>query len=481
VIRATAATWLNYATTIAFQILFAAAFGTSAPAGAFVVAFAVAVSVSGVFVTTATTNVLPRMIAPDGHVSGNGLRKLGAIGVVAMAAAIFVAATAPVTAGLVAPVVGVETEVMTALLLAGSVFLGTQAVSGVLGCAALIRGRRFWPALGPALPSTLGALYLAVTSGPTVTDAMFAVAVGGVVQVVMMGALALMPPLATGPGPALALGRIATLTAGLLLLMGLIPPLQRVMAAVLDPAGAAQFDYAARGMQVALQLLLGGLVIAVLPEWTVRYQERGAIHPEVTRVAAVATVLLFTAAGVALVAVEPIVRLVYERGAFLPADTEAVVLLARILVPGFVAEGLWLVTAQGLLASGRTDLVLQVWAVRFVVQLGLTLVLGALAGSIGVAVAYSASNLVATGFAALLARRTGIFHDGSTVLIRAFQVGAATGIGAVVLLLAAEWVPPLLAGAAVFAIAAVAGHVAGLTPAVMATLRGQPPQGETLG
>jgi hypothetical protein len=60
-------------------------------------------------------------------------------------------------------------------------------------------------------------------------------------------------------------------------------------------------------------------------------------------------------------------------------------------------------------------------------------------------------------------------------------VGAATAIGAVVLLLAAQWVPPLFAGAAVFAIAAVAGHVAGLTPTVMATLRGQPPQGETRG
>ena len=52
-IRASAATWLNYATTLVFQILFAARFGSSDVAGAFVIAFAVAISLGGVFVSTA--------------------------------------------------------------------------------------------------------------------------------------------------------------------------------------------------------------------------------------------------------------------------------------------------------------------------------------------------------------------------------------------------------------------------------------------
>ena len=51
-IRASAGTWANYATTLAFQILFAASFGTSPAASAFVIAFAVAISASGLFVTT---------------------------------------------------------------------------------------------------------------------------------------------------------------------------------------------------------------------------------------------------------------------------------------------------------------------------------------------------------------------------------------------------------------------------------------------
>jgi putative peptidoglycan lipid II flippase len=474
-IRATSATWLNYATTIAFQVLFAAAFGSSGEAGAFVIAFAAAVSIGGVFVTTATTNVLPRMVASDGSISRPALRVLAGIGGVVIVSALAVGLTAVPVSTIVGPLVGVSPELAATLLVAAAVFLGTVGVAGILGSVVLIRGHRFLPAFAPAFPSILGGLYLIITPEPAVTGAFAALAAGGVIQVLIVGAFALLPRFSPAARPPLRLGRIATLTAVILLLQALLPPLQRILAATIDPAGAAQFDYAARGMQVALQLLLGGLVIAVLPDWTVRFSQAGVIHSEVTRTTAVATVLLMAAAGFALVAAEPVVRLVYERGAFLAADTEMVVLITRILVPGFVAEGLWLVMCQGLLATGRTDLVLRVWAIRFAALLGLTLVLGWTGGAVGVAVAHSVSNLVATGFGAAFSARAGIFRDGAAMLGRAVRAGGVTTAVAIGLWMAGQWIPPLIAGIAVLGVAVGASHVAGLTPAVLTTLRGRHP------
>ena len=100
-ISATLATWFNYATTLVFQILFAARFGTSPEAGGFVIAFTVAVSVAGIFITTATTLVMPRLVTPDGALSTTALRALG------------VGAAAVVMMAIVAAVIGCSLPIAT--------------------------------------------------------------------------------------------------------------------------------------------------------------------------------------------------------------------------------------------------------------------------------------------------------------------------------------------------------------------------------
>jgi putative peptidoglycan lipid II flippase len=176
---------------------------------------------------------------------------------------------------------------------------------------------------------------------------------------------------------------------------------------------------------------------------------------------------------VALVAAPPIVELVYERGAFVGSDTEAVVLITRILVPGFVAEGLWLVIAQAMLATGRIGLVLRVWTVRFVAQLILTTLLGSRWGASGVAAAYAVSMLISTGVAAMAARNLGILGGGSPLLIRALGVGLLTAGAAVGLVAAGDWISPWVAAVAVLAVVLVGGYRWGLLGTVVATLRGE--------
>jgi len=471
-IRATTATWLNYATTLVFQILFAANFGSSGMAGAFVIAFAVAVSLGGLFVTTTLTNVLPRLVDKEGALSRPALRVLLILAGLIMITAFALGLASSSLAAIVAPLIGVTSGLMGFLFVIAAVFLATLGLSGVLGSIALIRGRRFLPAIAPALPSTLGALYLVGAGAPTVPATFGAIALGGVFQVLLIAVAALWPRPRVTAGGQLNVGRLATLTALLLLLMGLLPPLQRIVAAAGDPTGAAQFDYAARGMLVAQQILIGGLLIAVLPDWTTRHRQAMDIRPDVIAVSVLSTLLLFAAGSVALVAAHPVVELIYERGAFSGNDTDSVVLLTRILVPGFVAEGLLAIITQAFLASGRTDAVLRVWAIRTATLLVFTIGFGLRWGAVGVAAAYSLSMLATGGAAAIASANLGTLRGGSRLLLRSFQAGLVTATVAVVLMLAGDAVSPWLAALAVVLVALVGAFVFQLSGTVVATLKG---------
>src|SRR3989442_6222711 len=90
-IRATGGTWLSYATTVLFQVLFALRFGTDHPASAYVIVFAVIAGVSGVLVSTAQSVGASRLLGEGGSLQ-TGLLKLMA-GVVGGAGLISLALT----------------------------------------------------------------------------------------------------------------------------------------------------------------------------------------------------------------------------------------------------------------------------------------------------------------------------------------------------------------------------------------------------
>ena len=76
-LRSTLGTWVNYTTTIALQILFASRFGSSAEASGYLISFALVIAIGAVFVSTAQSLYVPRLVSLEGLVLSRGLRKIG--------------------------------------------------------------------------------------------------------------------------------------------------------------------------------------------------------------------------------------------------------------------------------------------------------------------------------------------------------------------------------------------------------------------
>jgi putative peptidoglycan lipid II flippase len=219
----------------------------------------------------------------------------------------------------------------------------------------------------------------------------------------------------------------------LLIALNLLIPLQRMVASAFEAAGAAQLDYAARGLQVVLQMLVGGLAMASLADWSRPGQGR-RVRVGVSRATALAALLLVVSGSVIVVSAQPLVATLLERGAFDAADTRTVSTLLIILVPGFVAEGLAVVLSQGLLAIRFTRLFLRVNAIRFALHLVLIVVLGQAWGVVGVAAAYVIALVATLVMTIVGAAQIGLFRGNASLLAR--TAAAATLIGTTAVTLA---------------------------------------------
>ena len=118
VLRSTLGTWVNYTTTIALQILFASRFGSSAEASGYLISFALVIAIGAVFVSTAQSLYVPRLVSLEGLVLSRGLRKIAALTI--WAAGIF--GLLAVLAPLLAPIIfgGLDETRMISRLCCGS-------------------------------------------------------------------------------------------------------------------------------------------------------------------------------------------------------------------------------------------------------------------------------------------------------------------------------------------------------------------------
>jgi putative peptidoglycan lipid II flippase len=394
VIRATAGTWVSYATTLLLQILFAARFGSSLEAGGFIVVFSISVSVASIFVTTATVLVLPRLVEPNGMLSARAIKTLAAAAIGVLAVATILAFTSIFVGHAVGEALGLSPSSAQTVLAMSALVVGLFGLSGVVGTIALARGRRFIPSAAAAFPSVMGALFLATAESASVVGLFVALVVGGVFQLAAVSYAAWVPRPGSVPGASFDPGKQAVLTALALIALSLVPPIQRLAAGAVDVAGTARFDYAARSLQAAQQLLIGGLLVALLPDWSRIADDPARFKARVSTTVTSVALLLSTAGVVALVAAPQLVALVFERGAFTQADTASVASLIRLMSLGFVAEGITLVLVQAAFARQRAGLAIRVGFMRVGVQLALTLAFGLVAGAEGVAVAYSISMVV---------------------------------------------------------------------------------------
>jgi putative peptidoglycan lipid II flippase len=429
-LRASMGTWGNYATTIGFQILFAARYGSESAASVFVIVFGLAISIGSLATSSVQAVLLPRLLDAEGRLLRGSVAALGAV----VAAALFVlAATAALShpiGQLIGPHVHLSEEAITAAVPAAALFVFLQVCASAFMSLGLARGQRFIPAFAPAVPSTAGILAMVAGGRLSPASLLLWLAVGGVCEVALLAATVRRPlHLAAGKHPRV--GLVALLTAGQFGLLALIAPLERVFSAIHGEGGAADYNYAFRSLAIVQQLLVGGLVLAVLGDWAklIRESDRSHVRRSLVRTTVGALVAVSLAAALAIVAGRRLVELAYEHGAFNASDAKHVTLLLILMLPGFCAEAIGLLLSQALLAARHNGAAIGIGVFHFLIRATLIVVLGTRYGAKGVAIAYSIALVTALLVQVVVVVRLSLADARDMPILR---YGAVIAVGTVV-------------------------------------------------
>jgi putative peptidoglycan lipid II flippase len=452
-LKSTVGTWLNYATTLLFQVLFARRFGATPAASAYALTFTIAVGVGAIFVGTTQVVYLPRLLARSGEVLSSVLRRMGRLTCYALLTFVVLAAGA----SLVAPVIGPRLDHpgigLPGLVRLGCLFGFTQVVVGQFAAVCWARGSRFVPAVAPIWPSLIAAIPLLVDSRVSTSTLYVMLTAGSVVQVIVLATTALRglrfsgePRDRRGEPPMLV--SLATFVAAQLVL-----PFEVLIAAHASATGGADFNYAYRAIAVAQALIVGGVMSAALPDWSdyVRADARATLERSVARTVSMAALALSAAAAVGLVASQTLVRVSFQRGTFTAHDTHSVSAIIVASLVGFVAEGVMLVLSQAVLADRRIRAGIAIGMARAAALISLVSIFGLTYGPVGVAIGYSLANVIALAGELIYVCREGIVTGRQAPLARStLLVALCTGAAGAILL--PVNVPSLLRAAFVLAV-----------------------------
>jgi putative peptidoglycan lipid II flippase len=453
VIRATTGVWLNYATTFVFQIVFAFRYGSGKDASVFVIVFGLGIAVGGVVTASVQSVIVPRLLTETGRLARPALRLLWMFTLMAVAAVALLWTEARAISEALALHTDLPRTAFYEPLRAACPFVLLQVIAGELIAINIAVGRRFAPAVAPALPSLAAAVSLLLWSDVSVPTLFTAFLVGTALEVVvLLYAFAVTVAARWRPVPS-RLPRASVLafaTAAQLTLLALLPLLERVMASVHSTGGAADYNYAIRSLAVVQQLIVGGWLLSSLGDWSdfARTREQSRFRASLLRTTTAAALLLVLAASIAIVAGPRLIALVYEHGSFTSKDTRAVASLVLLALGGFCAEGVGLVLSQALVAYRRNGSAIAIGVFAFLVRAALVLLFGKAWGARGVAIAYSVSaglallvQVVVIGILSLAARsdlarfgRGGLVALGTLatagmcVLLRSFVPSAAQAI-----------------------------------------------------
>jgi peptidoglycan biosynthesis protein MviN/MurJ (putative lipid II flippase) len=455
-LRATAGTWINYATTLLFQVVFAGRFGISQEAAAFVVAFGLAVAVGSIFANTIQGIAVPRLIAEDGATLERGtLRFLAILAAIAAVVCGVFACVGGLIAGVMAPALNLETETLRSLLYvtAGAIFL--LVLNNEMIAVSLARGQRVLPAVGNAVPSICATLALLLVPGAGVVDVYLAFMAGvGLEALLLLLALTRRPVIVTGEALATAgIGTTAASTLFVFVLYAMITPAEGIAASLGAHGGAAQYYYASRGLAVAQQLIIGGAALVALADWSLlaRSTDRRHLARVLVTGTVVAGILLIGAASFAAVAGRDIVRFVFEHGSFTSSDSQTVARVLMLALPGFCGEGLSQIMSRALFATHNNRTIVGVGLANFAARMTLILALGPIFGPEGVAAAYSITWLGVAGALFVILTRKQLLYWNLPIVGKGFAVSAGTAATAVVVALLAPG-PVLLNGGLVLAV-----------------------------
>jgi len=415
-----------------------------------VIAFGLAFAVTGVMVSTVQSVAVPRLLAPQGGLARGPVRFLAGLALGATAFAVLLVFLAPSVAALVAGRLGLDAQLLRDLIVISAGVIAVQVVVGELSSVAIVLGQRFVPAASAVLPSIAAMVGMLASPNVDVRTVYLLFLGGSLLQAALLGAIVVRPErLVAGNVPRMGAATLAML--GSYALLGFLTPAERVLAGFHSPADAAQYDYAIRSLRSVQQLILGGLVMASLGDWSAMATAgaRQRLRQSLFSGVLLAAVLLVAASSVALVAAHPLVQWVFQRGNFTAHDSDVVVLALTVALPGFCAEGVTLVVGSALAGVRQNGTLATIGVLSFILRGALLAIFAPRWGAVGAAAAYSvAASLFLVGFVLLAARQSLWPEEIWNSLRRVTAVGAGT-IVASALVLISRGVPASIGGALV--------------------------------
>jgi peptidoglycan biosynthesis protein MviN/MurJ (putative lipid II flippase) len=424
-IRATFGTWFSYGSTVLLQVMLADKLGMSIGATAFILLYAFAIAVASITTSTITSVGIPRLIADDGAIA----RRPAFLAAVLLGFVFLLTAIVAGDPAFAHFLVRSESKVrgIDGVIRWGSLFALTQGLAGGVGALCIAKGRRFLPAAAPVLPTLGGAIVLIVAARPSASGVMMGVTLGSTAQVCLLLVACRHIRLSSEHGDS-AVG-VSLLTVAQFVLLALLPPIELELASWHASSAGAAYNFAVRGLAVAQQLLIGGLLLSSIGDWSTLARTGGlrALRDRFPRALVIGGLALVLAAAVAFVAGRTLVSLTYQRGSFSAADAKEVAHILVFALPGFVAEGLSLIVAQAVLAMKWNDLAIGTGVTRACARLTSVVVGAAIWGPVGVAGGYSvASVLIVLAQVVVVMRRGLVDRHSSNDLGRALAVAGLT-------------------------------------------------------
>ncbi len=435
-LKATVGTWLNYTTTVIFQVLFAARFGSTVAASTYALTFTIAVALGAIFVGTTQSIYIPRLLSHNGEVLSAGIRRILWLTLLALIVFLAFAACASPLAVALGATLNRPGAHLVAVLRLSALFGFSQVLVGQSAAVSWARGSRFVPAVAPALPSLVASVPMVISHDVTAQTLYLLLTVGTLGQIALLAGTGCRR-LHVSAHALAGTGRLTIAFLGAYLLAQFILPFEIFVAARGSGSGGAYFNYAYRALAVAQLLIVGGLTLGALPEWSTyaRARARQALEHSIVRTGAVAMLALSLAAAVGLVTSTSLVRLAFQHGSFAAHDTHVVSVIMRAALIGFVAEGMILVLSPALIADRRNRAAIAFGVARTACVVVLVASVGLAAGPVGVAVGYSAANaiilsgqLVYLYQARMVTRRESAMIRATTLVIAATGVAAAIGL-----------------------------------------------------
>ncbi|MCG7392799.1 murein biosynthesis integral membrane protein MurJ [Microvirga sp. ACRRW] len=202
------------------------------------------------------------------------------------------------------------------------------------------------------------------------------------------------------------------------------------IAASFWPSGISWLYYADRVMQLPLGLMaaLGSSVL--LPELARQHhagETKAIIHSQ-HRALEMALLLALPASAALLILSFPITRVLFERGAFLPSDTQGTALVLAALSLGLPFATAGKVLSQTLFARGALRMTLIGAALGILVTLVTSVLLGPLWGVSGIALGISLACAAHALAMAWLLNRIGLWQPDRLFLGRLIRIAASTAL-----------------------------------------------------